>query len=62
MTIYNFLLELKSFPDAGVTNQDLKDFKDASIKVPIELLEGWQNGDYDEDPNILVQELTTLPF
>jgi hypothetical protein len=60
MKVQDLLLELKSFVAAGVTQSDLDVSKNSNAKVPGELLDAWVNGEYDEDPSYLVNELLTI--
>jgi hypothetical protein len=59
MKVYSLLLELKSYPAAGVTDRLTNACKDSNLEAPRDLEEAWVNGEYDEDPEVLVQELET---
>jgi len=60
MKVHDLLLELKSFQAAEVSQSDLDVSKNSNAKVPGELLDAWVNGEYDEDPSYLVNELLTI--
>ena len=57
MKVYSLLLELKSYPAAGVTDRLTNACKDSNLEAPRDLEDAWINGEYDEDPEILVGDL-----
>lgn len=60
MKVVNLLRELRSFSASGVTDSDIEKFENSKTEVPSDLLDGWCNGEFDEDPEHLACELKNL--
>ena len=62
MTILNFLEEMNSYVSCTGAFKSASNVKMTAVKTKRlkELVKGWQDGRYDEDPEILVQELVHL--
>jgi hypothetical protein len=57
MRVFHFLLELKSYTD--INQKSIDACRESSLEVPSELKEAWIDGDYDNDIEVLVDELET---
>ena len=62
MKVVDLLRELKSFDASGVSNFDIMNAKNSTATVPAVTLTAWMNGEYDEDPGTLAEELKSLTF
>ena len=61
MTVLDLLNELRSFEAAGITQAEIVAVeKKPNVEVPQHLIDAWCEGQYDEDPNYLVNEIIEL--
>ena len=63
-TLYSMLTEMQSFgfisPDVIRKSQNINKLNASDKRELNTLVDGWKNGTYDEDPEILVQDLCEI--